>query len=123
MISLNLQDALFTALHLCIILFNLFGWVVPSLRKFNLILLCLTLFSWIGLGYFYGIGYCPFTDWQWAVKEKLGEVNLPNSFIKYFLDSIFKIDSNPISVDILTAGLFFFALAVSIYMNFLKKNL
>jgi hypothetical protein len=25
--------------------------------------------SWFGLGLFYGIGYCPSTDWHWRIKR------------------------------------------------------
>ncbi|MGY0036211.1 DUF2784 domain-containing protein [Pedobacter sp. NJ-S-72] len=83
-----LFDWLFTLLHIVIIGFNLFGWIWPSTRKLHLIVVTLTLGCWLILGIWYGIGYCPITDWQWQIKEKLGEVNLPNSFVKYYADKI-----------------------------------
>jgi hypothetical protein len=67
----------------------------------------------------YGIGYCPVTDLQWHVKEKLGEINLPSSFIQYYAD---KIAAHPVSaslIDTLTALSFFLAAAISVYLNFL----
>ncbi len=83
---LALLDVLFTLLHLLIIGFNLFGWIWPATRKLHLWCAGATAFSWLILGIWFGLGYCPITDYQWQIKEKLGEQNLPNSFIKYYAD-------------------------------------
>ena len=94
--------------------------MIPATKKLNLILLAMTLFCWVGLGFFYGIGYCPVTDWHWRVKESLGEIHLPNSYIKYEIDKIFQMNSNPLHVDILTGVAFGLAFLISIYVNFFK---
>lgn len=120
--SLHRQDVLFTFLHLGIIGFNLFGWIWKPTQKLHLVFILLTAISWFILGIWFGIGYCPITDWQWQIKEKLGEHNLPNSFIKYYTD---KIIGNPINasfIDTLTALCFFLAAAGSVYQNFFKKK-
>ncbi|HPF94086.1 MAG TPA: DUF2784 family protein, partial [Tenuifilaceae bacterium] len=62
-----LLDVFFVAFHTLLIAFNLFGWIWWRTRKANLITLLLTGLSWIGLGLFFGIGYCPLTDWHWQV--------------------------------------------------------
>lgn len=120
--NLQTQDFLFTILHLTVIGFNLFAWIWKPVRKLYFALVLLTVVSWFGLGFWFGLGYCPITDWQWQVKEKLGEYNLPNSFIKYCAD---KISGKPIQaslIDTLTALVFFLAAALSVYVNFFRKN-
>jgi uncharacterized membrane protein YeiH len=52
-------DYFFIAFHSALIIFNLFAWIPRFTRRWNLISLGLTAFSWLGLGLFYGIGYCP----------------------------------------------------------------
>jgi len=120
---LKLLDIFFTILHLVIILFNLFGWAWPKARKFHLVFVGLTLASWFILGFWYGMGYCPVTDWQWDVKEKLGETNLPNSFVKYFADKLSGRDFSPELVDRVTLTSFLVAIAVTIYVNFFRHRL
>ena len=71
-------------------------------------LMALTLFSWFGLGWFYGFGYCPSTDWHWQIKEAMGETGLPNSFIKYYMDRLTGKDWDP---DLLDASVVFFGVA------------
>jgi len=120
--SLQTQDFLFTFLHLVIISFNLFGWIWKPTRKFHFVLILLTALSWFGLGIWFGLGYCPITDWQWQVKEKLGEHDLPNSFIKYYLDQITGTNINASLIDTLTALCFFMAVVLSVYVNFFRKK-
>jgi hypothetical protein len=119
---LQLEDILFTLLHLIIIVFNLFGWILPTTRKANLICLLTTGASWFILGIWYGLGYCPITDWQWRIKEKLGETNLPNSFVKYYADKISGADISAHTIDIITAVSFFTALIISIYVNLGRRK-
>ncbi|HEY0666612.1 MAG TPA: DUF2784 domain-containing protein [Sphingobacteriaceae bacterium] len=119
---LHLLDIFYTALHLLIISFNLLGWIWVQTRKLHFYGILLTAGSWFGLGFWYGFGYCPVTDWQWQVKEKLGEQNLPNSFIKYFADQISGADINPQIIDIATVTFFFLAAFLSVYVNFINKR-
>ena len=115
-------DALLTLVHLGIVAFNLFGWIPPATRKAHFISILLTAVSWFLLGIWYGMGYCPFTDWQWDVKSKLGEQELPGSFIKYFADKITGKNFSPSLVNNATAGLFFLAALLSVYVNFIMKR-
>lgn len=120
--SLALQDLLYTGLHLVIIGFNLFGWIWPATRKLHFVLVLLTAASWLLLGLWYGIGYCPITDWQWQVKEKLGEKDLPASFIKYYADQISGRDISATLIDLVTAGSFALAAGLSVYVNFFRRK-
>lgn len=119
---LHVLDFIFSFLHIVFTLFNLIGWVWWRTRRIHLVTILLTALSWFVLGNWYGWGYCFLTDWQWTVKEKLGEKNLPSSFIKYFADKIFRIDSNPQFISILTLICFVVALILSIYLNFFRSN-
>ena len=119
---LQLLDTFFTLLHLAVIGFNLTGWLWSRTRIYHFYGILLTAFSWAVLGIWYGFGYCPITDWQWQVKEKLGENNLPNSFIKYFADQIRGQNINADVVDVLTAMCFVVAAGLSVYVNFIKKR-
>ncbi|WP_423147831.1 DUF2784 domain-containing protein [Rubrolithibacter danxiaensis] len=119
---LQFLDLLFTVLHLVIILFNLFGWIWASTRKWHFICILITAGSWLILGIWYGLGYCPLTEWQWQIKEKLGEENLPNSFIKYFIDKLTDGNISSSLIDTLTGIFFLVAALLSIYMNFIRKK-
>lgn len=107
---------------MCIIGFNLFGWAFANLRKAHFVFAMATLFCWLVLGIWYGIGYCPITDWQWEVKTKLGETNLPGSFVKYFIDNGFNTNINAELVDALTVILFAAAIALSVKLNFFNEK-
>jgi hypothetical protein len=123
---LHFLDIFYTIAHLALTLFNLTGWIWKRTRKAHLIILIITAASWSVLGIWYGWGYCPLTDWHWDIKERLGERNLPNSFIKYLADKITGKDINPSVVDNVTLGCLLFAVAASVYVNFFiskKKTL
>ena len=114
-------DIFLTFVHLIIIGFNLFGWIWPATRKMHFICVLVTAASWGILGIWFGMGYCPVTDWQWRVKEKLGEHNLPASFIKYYADKITGKSISSSLFDLVTAVCFGIAALLSIYVNFIKK--
>lgn len=114
-------DYFFLVFHTLLILFNLFGWIWPNTRKVNLITLLLTGFSWIGLGFFFGWGYCPFTEWHWDVLKAIDDnVKLPNSYITYLVKRLTGILLNNETVEGLTLGGYLVALGVSVYFNFRK---
>ena len=114
-------DVFFLLLHTLIIGFNLLGWIWPATRKLHFIVVLLTAGSWLILGMWYGIGYCPITDWHWQIKEQLGEQNLPNSFIKYYADKITGKDISSSIIDLATALGFAIAAVLSVYLNFFRK--
>lgn len=115
-------DYLFTILHLIIIGFNLFGWIFKPTRKIHFWFAMLTLSCWTILGIWFGLGYCPITDWQWNIKAQLGEQNLPGSFIKYFADKVTGSSINTDLIDVLTASFFLVAIICSVKVNFLASR-
>lgn len=114
---IKLLDLFFITFHSGLIFFNLFGWLYNKTRKLNLITLLLTGASWFILGIFYGLGYCPLTDWHFKVLENLGYNNLPDSYIKYLADRLTGCDFNPDFIEILTLLFFLAALVISMYLN------
>lgn len=113
----KLADIFFFTFHVCLIIFNLFGWIFKPLRKWNLLTLGLTAFSWFVLGIFYGFGYCFLTDWHWQIREKLGYPNPFDSYIQFLISSLFSISISEVAVNILTATLFFLAVIMSLITN------
>src|SRR5688572_4300525 len=92
MISLyQILNVFFFLFHIALILFNLFGWIFRPLRKWNLITLGITAFSWIILGIFFGFGYCFLTDWHWQIREKLGYTHPYSSYIHFLVGTLFDV--------------------------------
>ena len=120
---LKLADVLLTIAHLSIVFFNLFGWISKYTRKAHFISVLLTAASWFILGIWYGMGYCPFTDWQWSVKTKLGETNLPANFIEYFAEKITGHNFSSSFINMLIIVSFSAAVLLSIYVNFVLPAL
>ncbi len=110
-------DIFFFVFHLALVVFNLFGWIWKKTRFWNLIALLLTLASWFLLGLFYGIGYCPLTEWHWQILRELGETGLPSSYINYL---IFRITGQTLParlVDNITVIAAFIAFVLSLTLN------
>jgi len=59
----------------------------------------------------------------WQIKQKLGEHNLPDSFIKYYADMIVGHSVNASLIDTLTAAGFFMAALLAVYFNFIQKRM
>jgi hypothetical protein len=110
-------DIFFVVFHTFLILFNIFGWIWRRTRPHNLVLLLLTGSSWFILGIFYGMGYCPLTEWHWQVLGKLGKHDLPHSYIEYLFERLTKLDINPELVDQITLIFYFLFLVISIVLN------
>lgn len=118
---LQFLDILLTIVHLAIVGFNLFGWIPQRTRKAHFISILLTAASWLLLGLWFGIGYCPFTDWQWQVKRSLGENNLPANFIEYFAEKAVMKDFDAAFVNNSITVCFIAVAVVSIYLNFFQR--
>jgi hypothetical protein len=115
--ALRLLDQALFLLHAALVLFILTGWIRPRTRRLHLLMVVLTLGSWVGLGAWFGWGYCPLTDWHWQVKAALGETALPASSIKYYTDALTGQSWNPTLIDLWVVGLALTALVVSAELN------
>ena len=110
-------DYAFIIFHVSLILFNLAGWAWEKTRFIHLITTGLTILSWFGLGIFYGWGYCPCTEWHWQVKYRLGESDLPYSYVKYYVDRLTGISWEPLVVDATVVILGLLAFGLSCWFN------
>lgn len=119
---LKIGDYFFLIFHTALVLFNLFAWLHKPLLKWHLFTIVITFASWGILGIWYGLGYCPLTDWHFEILRKLGESDLPNSYINYLFQRIFSFSLPSDMVDALTLGFSLVALGISIYLNFFKKK-
>jgi hypothetical protein len=114
---MHVLDVFFTIFHSCLILFNLLGWIWKKTLRLNLICILLTAASWLILGIFFGLGYCPFTDWHFNILEKLGYSDLPSSYISFLIDRLTGLQPQQTLVDTFTVGGLAIALAASMYLN------
>jgi hypothetical protein len=122
---LKLLDFFFIIFHTSLVFFNLFGWIFRKTRLANLITLLLTGCSWFVLGLFYGIGYCPVTEWHFMVLHKMGITNVPDSYIEYIIERFFPVNVNSQMADMVTLILYFVALLASLIWNvaeYRKRN-
>lgn len=107
----------FFVFHTVFTVFNITGWMFPVTRKWNLITLLLTAFSWFILGIWYGWGYCFCTDWHWDVRERLGYHDAQNSYIHFLLVKLTGLDVNAQTVETLTLVVFLVSLVLSVWLN------
>ena len=110
-------DIFFVVFHTALTLFNALGWIWKKTRRVNLITLLLTGASWFILGLFYGIGFCPLTQWHFEILERLGETNLPSSYIQYLAHRLSGVMYEAGLVDTVTGVVFFVALIMSVVLN------
>lgn len=114
----SILDIFFVVFHTSLIIFNVLGWIWEKTRKANLMVLLLTGGSWFILGIFYGIGYCPLTDWHFQVLRELGKTGLPSSYTEYLAERLIGIDFPGDLADSITMLVFILALGISAYLNF-----
>ena len=96
----DVLDVVFFVFHTSWIAFNCLGWIWRRTRRWHLVAVSLTALSWFGLGLRYGWGYCPFTDWHWEVRARLGHHD-PPSYIQLLIRELTGIDLGPIAEDAL----------------------
>ena len=98
----------FFVFHTAWMVFNCAGWIWRRTRPWQLATVSLTALSWVGLGFWYGWGYCPCTDWHWQVRARLGLDN-PPSYVQLLIREIAGVDPGPQLANVLAVA----ALSVS----------
>jgi len=116
-VFLRIANTFFYVFHTVLIIFNLFGWILKTTRKLNLITLLLTFGSWILLGIWKGWGYCFLTDWHYDILRRLGEHSLPNSYIAFLIKQITGWLPRAELMDFYTLALAVLALFCSLWAN------
>ncbi|MBI2602746.1 MAG: DUF2784 domain-containing protein [Deltaproteobacteria bacterium] len=114
---LQLSDFFLDAFHACFMIFVTIGWAFRKTRKIHLLSVALVVFSWVVLGIWYGIGYCFVTDLHWAIKHQLGETELPNSYIAYFVQHLFGVVLSDLQINVLSVAILIAAVILSIILN------
>ncbi|MCK0189206.1 DUF2784 family protein [Arenibacter sp. F20364] len=117
---LGIANIFFFVFHSALIIFNLFGWMFARTRKLNFMTLLLTFGSWVVLGIWKGWGYCFLTDWHYEVLERLGEQNLPRSYIAFLVEEITGWLPSTALTNYFTVGLAFLALLCSLWVNLIS---
>jgi len=115
-------DIFFLVFHSALILFNSLGWIWHRTRRWNLVTLALTGFSWFVLGIWYGWGYCLCTDWHWQVRNHLGYHDNSNSYIHFLLLKFIGIDFSIQLVNTATVLVFFISVVMSVMLNIRDKK-
>jgi hypothetical protein len=110
-------NVFFLVFHTGLLFFNLFGWIPRATRRWNLVTLGLTLLSWVGLGAFYGLGYCICTDWHWRVRRALGIHDPYNSYVQFLIADLTGLKVSEAFTYWLTAAAFAFAVVMSLWVN------
>ena len=110
-------NVFFFAFHTAFTLFNIVGWAFRSTRKWHLITVLLTAFSWFVLGIWYGWGYCFCTDWHWAVRAKLGFTDESNSYIHFLIIKLTGINLSEKLVEYGTLIIFLLSFVLSAILN------
>ena len=108
----GILNIVFFAFHTSWIAFVCTGWIWRHTRRLHLVAVSLTALSWFGLGLRYGWGYCPFTDWHWDVRARLGHRD-PPSYVQLLIHELLGVDLAPIEAD----GLAVTTLAVSTVLS------
>lgn len=117
-----LANYFFYGFHTALILFNLFGWLHPRLRRLHLFSLILTFASWVVLGYWKGWGYCFLTDWHYQILHKLGETDSPSSYINFLLQKLTGHSFDNQLIDYATVVLAVGAFICSLWVNFGQRR-
>lgn len=114
---LNFLNIFFFLFHTAFTLFNLTGWIFPKTRKWHLLTLALTAFSWFILGIWYGWGYCACTDWHWDVRRELGYHDESHSYIHFLILKLTGINLPVNLVENVTLIIFILCALFSIVLN------
>ncbi|MBS1933421.1 MAG: DUF2784 family protein [Bacteroidetes bacterium] len=110
-------NTFFFVFHSAFTLFNATGWMFRRTRKWNLVTLLLTAFSWFVLGIWYGWGFCLCTQWHWEVREHLGYHDQTNSYIHFLLLKLTGINFNIDMVEYTTLIVFIISFIISVWLN------
>lgn len=116
--GLQVLDIAFWVFHTGLVLFNLFGWIWPKLRRWHLATILATAASWFVMGIWYGIGYCLCTDWHFQIRHQLGYQDDSPTYVHLMIKLLTGANLDPNLVQNGTAIGFVFGLMMSLYTNF-----
>jgi hypothetical protein len=114
---LAILNILFFIFHTALILFNILGWIPRATRRWHLLTVFVTLFSWLVMGWWKGVGYCICTDWHWQVREAMGIHETANSYLVLLVRNLSGWDPPVSLVNNVAAITFATAIACSLAVN------
>ena len=114
---LTFLDIFLLAFHTTLTMFNAVGWIWRSTRKLHLVTILFTAFSWFGLGFWFGWGYCFCTDWHWQVRAAMGRPVQTDSYIDFLILECTGLSLPAETIDLVTALVFSSALLLSVLLN------
>lgn len=117
----KIADVSLDILHTLLLFFISWGWVFNKTRKAHIVGFCLVIFSWIGLGFWRGWGYCLLTDVHWTIKKHLGQSDLPASFISYFFQKTLNLHLPDSEINTLSYVILIMAIVMSVTLNIRDK--
>lgn len=103
--------------HLAIILFCLFGWLLPPARPWHLLMCALIVASWFGVGLWKGWGYCLVTDIQWRLLRRLGRPVPHTGYVPMLWQRLTGMAPDARRVDRITEWGFYLCSVVSLWVN------
>ena len=113
-------NKLLHVLHLGIILFCLFAWIVPELLIYHFILCVLTLISWFVIGIAVKKpGLCVVTAIQQKLRNKINVDETIENYIHFLIKKGRGVSFKPHKIDYITQSFLYTLTALSIYLNFM----
>jgi Protein of Unknown function (DUF2784) len=101
---LFLLNILFFVVHTALMLFNMTGWIFPRTRRLHQACLVATLFSWLVLGFWKGLGYCVCADWHFQVRRAMGIHDGVQTYLQLLARVFFGLEMDRTTSDILAVG-------------------
>jgi hypothetical protein len=112
----------FFVLHTAWIALTCLGWIWRRTRAWQLAAVSATALSWVALGFWYGWGYCPFTDWHWHVRARLGYRD-PPSYVQLLIRELTGADIGARAADTLAVVALGVAALLGIVMTMRDRTL
>lgn len=113
----KIADISLDIFHAFLLFFIGSGWVFNKTRRTHLLGLGLVSFSWVGLGFWHGWGYCVMTDVHWNIKRHLGQSDLPASFISYMLKRGFDLSVPDSQINMMSYVILIMVIVMSVTLN------
>jgi hypothetical protein len=120
--TLKFLDILMHMSHIFLMLFILFAWFSSRLRVPHIIVSIITGLSWMLFVQSKGFGYCVLTDIHWQILRKLGETNLPETYLQYLYEKLTGLSLQKKTGYIITLSMLLTSLILSTAL-FFRKNL
>ena len=121
-VALQFFNIFFLVFHTLLIVFNCFGWALRRTRKWNLITLAVTAFSWLVMGIWKGVGYCICTDWHWQVRRALGQTTNESSYLDYLVKVVTGWTPDPALTKAVAGAVFTISIVFSVALNIRDRS-